>query len=244
MPPNAPPDGSANAPRAPRQERGQRRVEAILDATAALIAEEGVSGVTMHRVARRSGTTTGSMYHFFPDRETLLGALVERHAQAWRALTAQVEDEIARRSPLPTDELVGCLLDPFLAYSTQHPDLLPLTRLARTAAWGIDRDAELGRLVLRLARAVVASHEPGITPAEQATRAATMAAMMDGIASAVARTQRAPRQTPSAAALRQELRRALVAYLDSYAEPPASRAAGSARARAGRAAGRVTRAAG
>jgi AcrR family transcriptional regulator len=209
------------APRAPQQERGQRRVDAILDATAALIAEEGVAGVTMHRVARRSCTTIGSMYHFFPDRETLLRAIAERHASELRALMAEIERDAVNWSRLSTKEVVDRLLDPFLTYSEQHPDVLQLSRLARTKAWCTGRNVELDRLVARLAEAVVASRTPHIAPAELAVRAVTMAAMMDGIADAVARTPGTSRHAPSEAALRKELRRALVAYLDSYAAPPA-----------------------
>ena len=41
-------------PRRPQQERGQRRVESILDATSAIVAEEGAPAVTMHAIARRT----------------------------------------------------------------------------------------------------------------------------------------------------------------------------------------------
>ena len=77
---------TAGAARPPQQQRGQRRVEAILDATAALITEEGVAGATMHAIAKRSSTTIGSLYHFFPDREAVLVALVDRHLRGIGAM--------------------------------------------------------------------------------------------------------------------------------------------------------------
>jgi len=205
----------ASFPRTPRQERGQRRVESILNAAAELIAEEGVASVTMHRVARRSGTTTGSMYHFFPDRDTLLGCLAERHAGELRTLMFEIEQDASSWSKLSTDEAVDRLLAPFLEYSERHPDLLPLTRLARGTTWGADRDAKLGPLVVRLTRAVAESRCPDASPAELTLRAVTMAAIMGGIANARAHAQDLPGPTPSDAELRNELRRALVAYLDS-----------------------------
>src|SRR5437763_15727169 len=102
--------------RPPLQERGQRRVDAILDAAAALVAEHGVAGVTVHGVARRARTAIGSMYHFFPDLEAVLEALAERHV-------AELGAELAALSAAPVDwaalalhEAVDGFLDPLLTY--------------------------------------------------------------------------------------------------------------------------------
>lgn len=222
------------APRRPQQERGQRRVDAILDASAALIAEDGIASVTMHRVARRSCTTIGSMYHFFPDRESLLHALIERHVQALRALTARIDTETASQwAQLSTAEAVGRFLDPFLTYTDQHPDLVALARLARAAGRTESRDAELDRLVTGLAMEVIASRSPHASAAELAVRAITMLAMIEGVMAMIGRTAHtgAPAHVaPSADAMRAELRRSLVAYLETFTEPEARRCS-SARAR-------------
>jgi len=217
----AEPPSAAAAARAPRQERGQRRVDAILDAAAALLVEEGAAGVTMHRVARRSCTTTGSMYHFFPDRETLLRALGERHACGLRAVTTRIEQETAGQwARLSTAEAVDRFLGPFLTYIDEHPDLPAVSRLARASGWAHERDAELDRQVIRLAEDVVASRCPDATPAETTSRALAMTAMVEGVVGASARPTDAAHAALSPAILRQELRRALVAYLDSYSARP------------------------
>jgi AcrR family transcriptional regulator len=220
--PATPPSGRAAEPRRPQQERGQRRVGTILDAAAELIAEEGISAATMHRVARRSGTTVGSMYHFFPERDALLRALVERHAEALHVLVLRTEqDAEAHWSGLSTSAAVGRFLDPFLAYVDAHPDLLPLMRSTRTADWAADRDTQLDRVVIRLSEAVVATRSPTATPEERAIRAVAITAMAEGVVYAAARTAAPSESALESATLRQELRRALVAYLDSYAAPQA-----------------------
>lgn len=210
-------------PRQPQQERGQRRVEAILDATARIVDEEGVAAVTMQRVARLSGTTTGSMYHFFPDRETLLRALTERHARALRALLGQLEHDAAECwARLSTADAVDLFLRPFLGYVDQHPDLLPLARVARYADWSEQgRDAELDALVVRLANALVASRDPGASRAELGGRAAAVMALTEGVVSAMGRRGSSAHGALPIAVLRRELRRALVAYLDSFSPAPA-----------------------
>jgi AcrR family transcriptional regulator len=213
--------------RKPQQERGQRRVDAILDAAAALVAEEGIAGATMLSVARRSGTTTGSMYYFFPDGDALLHALAERHTRQLRELTAKIElGTAAQWAQLSTAEAVDRFLDPLLAYIDENPDLLPLTRSAGKAGWSTDRDAELDRQLIRLAEVIVVSRCSGATAVERTSRALTMTAMVDGLVSAAARTADAAHPGMSAAALsasmlKKELRRALVAYLDSYTPPRA-----------------------
>lgn len=62
-------------PRAPQQERGQRRVAQILDAAAQVFVEHGVGGATMQLIAERAGASVGSLYHFFPNKLAVLESL-------------------------------------------------------------------------------------------------------------------------------------------------------------------------
>src|SRR5687768_3941077 len=64
----ADPAGDVAGQRAPRQERGRRRVDEILDAAEALIAEVGPAAVSIQELARRAGASVGSIYHFFPHK--------------------------------------------------------------------------------------------------------------------------------------------------------------------------------
>jgi len=48
--------------RVPQQDRGQRRVEKILDAAAEVIAEVGVQAATTNAIAARAETSVGSLY--------------------------------------------------------------------------------------------------------------------------------------------------------------------------------------
>jgi AcrR family transcriptional regulator len=51
-------------------------VAAILEAAAAVIAEKGYEGATMAEIATRSGTKIGSLYRFFPSKESLADTIV------------------------------------------------------------------------------------------------------------------------------------------------------------------------
>ena len=60
------------------------RRDLILDATAALILEGGLSAVSMERVATRVAVSKGLIYNYFPTRDDLLAALLRREQNELR----------------------------------------------------------------------------------------------------------------------------------------------------------------
>ena len=65
---------------------------AILDATAGLVGEHGVAGVTMSRIAQAAGIGRATLYKYFPDVETILVSWHERQIQAHLEQLIQVRD--------------------------------------------------------------------------------------------------------------------------------------------------------
>jgi AcrR family transcriptional regulator len=61
---------------APQRANGKLRVAAILEAAAAVIGEKGYEGATMAEIASRSGTKIGSLYRFFPNKESVADTLL------------------------------------------------------------------------------------------------------------------------------------------------------------------------
>jgi AcrR family transcriptional regulator len=64
----------------PQQERSQITVEAILIATAHILTVEGYNQFNTNRVAELAGVSIGSLYQYFPNKEALIFALAEHHA--------------------------------------------------------------------------------------------------------------------------------------------------------------------
>jgi len=64
------------AVQAPQRSNGKLRVAAILEAAAAVITEKGYEGATMAEIAARSGTKIGSLYRFFPNKESVADTIV------------------------------------------------------------------------------------------------------------------------------------------------------------------------
>jgi AcrR family transcriptional regulator len=73
--------GSAAEPlyRKPTQARGIAKFEQILDAGHKLIEEQPTQEISLYDVASEAGVATGSVYHFFPNIESVFVALVERY---------------------------------------------------------------------------------------------------------------------------------------------------------------------
>lgn len=70
------------APRkSPRQARSQVTVEAIFDATVQVLLEHGPTRLTTTLVAGRAGVSVGSLYQYYPHKQALLYAVLERHLQ-------------------------------------------------------------------------------------------------------------------------------------------------------------------
>lgn len=62
----------------PRQKRSKEMVERLISATADVLAEEGLDHTTTNHIAERAGVSVGSLYQYFPDKEALIEALLER----------------------------------------------------------------------------------------------------------------------------------------------------------------------
>lgn len=62
----------------PRQPRSVAMVHGILDAAMQVIEKEGLPAMSTHRVAERAGVSTGSLYQYFANRESILAGIIER----------------------------------------------------------------------------------------------------------------------------------------------------------------------
>lgn len=105
--------------RAPQQERGQRRVEQILDAAEGVFVEHGVDGATMQMIADRSAASMGSLYHFFPNKDAIVEALGARYADAVRDTNQQAMP--LEMVHLPSDELFDRILKAQVEFIERTP---------------------------------------------------------------------------------------------------------------------------
>jgi AcrR family transcriptional regulator len=96
----------------PQRRPGQERVAQLLEAAAAVIAEKGYDATTMAEVAARAGAQIGSLYRFFPNKDVLANALIERfHARVGEVFDTIDQQEGALAVPALTDALLNVLGD-------------------------------------------------------------------------------------------------------------------------------------
>jgi AcrR family transcriptional regulator len=67
--------------------------DAILDTTAALVAEHGLLSVTMSQIAEETGIGRATLYKYFPDVEAILLAWHERHVAGHLEHLAVLRDQ-------------------------------------------------------------------------------------------------------------------------------------------------------
>ena len=94
----------AAAPRkTPMQQRSQRTVVTIVDAAARIFAERGYTGTTTNHVAEAAGVSIGSLYQYYPNKDSLLVALEERHLVHVQQSLAQIAQEWREQQPDPAE---------------------------------------------------------------------------------------------------------------------------------------------
>jgi AcrR family transcriptional regulator len=76
--------------RAPTQQRGHDRVKRVLDAADTLLAQSGAEALGTKQVAETAGISIGSLYFWFPDKESIAEALALRHWEELCDLVAAV----------------------------------------------------------------------------------------------------------------------------------------------------------
>jgi AcrR family transcriptional regulator len=89
------------------QERSRLTVNALLEATARILVREGFDKASTNRIAEVAGVSVGSLYQYFPSKEALVAALIDRHNQDVGQL---VRAELAQAVGLPIAQAVRKLV--------------------------------------------------------------------------------------------------------------------------------------
>lgn len=89
------------------QKRSRVTVNALIQATARILVREGFDKASTNRIAEVAGVSVGSLYQYFPSKEALVAAVIDRHSQE---VMQAVRGEFAGALELPIEQAVRKLV--------------------------------------------------------------------------------------------------------------------------------------
>lgn len=188
--------------RLPVQERSQRRFRGILEAAGLELDETSYERLSLDAVAKRAGSSVGSVYRYFPDKVSLVGALLHSHAESLSELFSA-----ATNADQPLEDVMLSVAEHYERFILATPGLSAIA-----AASLVDRDAR------EMFRASMAPLETGILEAlarrfphlgrERLSTVATVVVRLTESLMTLAATS----PSPSRAALLREMRVLLRSY--------------------------------
>jgi AcrR family transcriptional regulator len=105
----------------PRQDRAKATVDSILVATARVLVKLGFDGLNTNAVAAAAGVSIGSLYQYFPNKDAIVIAVLDRFADH---LADRLGAEIEATMRLPWEEAGHALLDAQIRLFEEDADLL------------------------------------------------------------------------------------------------------------------------
>lgn len=156
---------SSNHHRQPKQERGRRRVEQILDAASQIFAEIGYESATTIKIAERAQISVGSLYQFFPNKDAIVRALVERYVELTRQWFETIP--VAQFAPLSLPQMVDILVDSMREFTRQNRTFLRLFTESHSSTYLAEAMQAVDDQIYRQFDAVFALRNPELTGHER-----------------------------------------------------------------------------
>lgn len=130
-----------------RRQRGERRIDQIVEAAAAVFAECGYERATTNAIAATAGISPGSLYQFFRNKEEIAGALAIRYGAIFEAALDQAF--VAEVASLSTEAMINRIVDTLVSVNVAHPAL-------RTVFRGWDAPPALNEAIKPLQASILA----------------------------------------------------------------------------------------
>jgi AcrR family transcriptional regulator len=116
----------------PKQPRAQETIETILQATAHILTEEGSERLTTNYLARKAGFSIGTVYQYFPNKESIILALIDRQRDEVSRRIGSIMENGGKIDPeLRIRQIIAVLHQAFNVHRMPQPRLVQsLLRLA------------------------------------------------------------------------------------------------------------------
>lgn len=189
----------------PVQERAAVTVEAIAEATVQVLLTHGSDRLTTTRVAERAGVAVGTLYQYFPNKQSLLFAVLKGHL---KVVSDRVEAACERAKHEPLSEMIRQMVEAYVGVKMERSDIsVALYQIAPD----VGGPALMKRVLQRLRKAVEAMLEtaPDMTSPPDKFAVEMMLAAISGAMRSVLEAGASP-------ALMRRTREQLVLLCQSY----------------------------
>ncbi len=179
----------------PKQARSQQRVDHLLDVAAQVFEESGYAAATTNGIAARAGVSIGSLYQFFPNKEAIMNALVERYLDELQQVMLVHEEHV------PITNFIDQILERLARFHAAHAGFRALFLDANV-------ESRIQAVLLEGIEAILSSYFPALDRDVRRQTAMTWLGITRGIMQLSEPPQNVPEQTTQI-----EIRLALTGYL-------------------------------
>jgi len=158
--------------------RSQITVMAILDATGRVLLRRGYDGCTTNLVAEVAGVGIGSLYEYFPNKDALVAALIEREIDTF---VATLEREMVATFDRPFSDALRSALGAALDYLEARRDLVRILMAEYPHFGQLPAIGRLPRRVSELAASCLRSWGDELSFEDHPANAYVIATMLGGV---------------------------------------------------------------
>lgn len=133
---------SIRSRKTPVQSRSSATVEAILEATIQVLTTAGAERLTTTLIAARAGVSVGTLYQYFPNKQSVLHAVLEKHLTK---VVEALERSCSEARGLPVAVMAETIVEAFVMAKLERAD-------ASVALYVVSANAEANALMQRLRR--------------------------------------------------------------------------------------------
>jgi AcrR family transcriptional regulator len=162
----------------PRQERSRATVDTVLAATARVLVMRGFDGLTTNAVAEEAGVSIGSLYQYFPNKEALVAALIEKHVED---MNAAILSELVRVAQLPMAEAVRAVIELTIEAHAIEPELHRVLTEQVPRVGRLSKLRELDAICHRMVAGLLAARKDELAISDPDTAAFVLVASIEAI---------------------------------------------------------------
>ncbi len=145
------------------QQRSRLTVDALIEATARILVKDGYDRASTNRIAHAAGVSIGSLYQYFPSKEALVAAVIDRHTQETIQLA---RDALIKVAMQPVEEAIRELVKLGIDAHRVNPKLHRVLTEQVPRVGRLDNVQAIDREAYGLVRAYLDAHRDEIEVAD------------------------------------------------------------------------------